>query len=228
VAPRNPEPRVNLALWHLRHGTREEALRQAREALRLSGKDAALYLTLARELASAGLHAEAAEVFARAGSLDPRSEEAATGEGAELLAAGRPDAAIEVLRRRLAAAPSGPRVHEIENDLGVALMRQGATAEAVEAFTRSLALRPAQPRALANLGSALLTLDRTEEAGTRFQEAIRLEPGYPMAHFGWGVVLARRGDAAGAIREFEQVVRAEPGNEQARRNLEALRQAVGR
>jgi Flp pilus assembly protein TadD len=228
VSPENPEPRVNLALWHLRHGTREEALQHAREALRLPGKDAALYLTLARQLAASGLHGEAAEAFARAGTLDPRSEEAAAGEGAELLATGRLDAAIEVLRRRLAAAPRGARVHEIHNDLGVALMRKGETAGAVEAFQRSLALEPAQPRALANLGSALLTLDRNDEAGRHFQEALRLDPGYPTAHFGWGVVLARRGDPVGAIREFEQVVRAEPENQQARRNLEALRQAVGR
>jgi Flp pilus assembly protein TadD len=228
VAPENPEPRVNLALWHLRHGTREEAVQHAREALRLPAKDAALYLTLARALAGSGLHGEAADAFVRAGALDPRSAEAAAGEAAELLAAGRLDAAIEAQRRRLATAPAGARVHEIHNDLGVALMRKGATAEAVDEFRRSLALEPAQPRALANLGSALLTLDRNDEAGRHFQEALRLDPGYPTAHFGWGVVLARRGDPVGAIREFEQVVRAEPENQQARRNLEALRQAVGR
>jgi Flp pilus assembly protein TadD len=219
---------VNLALWHLRHGTREEAVQHAREALRLPAKDAALYLTLARALAGSGLHGEAADAFVRAGALDPRSAEAAAGEAAELLAAGRLDAAIEAQRRRLATAPAGARVHEIHNDLGVALMRKGATAEAVDEFRRSLALEPAQPRALANLGSALLTLDRNDEAGRHFQEALRLDPGYPTAHFGWGVVLARRGDPAGAIREFEQVLRAEPENQQARRNLEALRQAVGR
>ena len=98
---------------------------------------------------------------------------------AELLAAGRIDAAYGHARAAIEAEPTFLAAH---NTLAVIYLRRGAAAQAERVLQQLLAVEPANAAALANLAHLYERQGRAGEAASLQQRLARLEP-YPPYHF---------------------------------------------
>jgi predicted O-linked N-acetylglucosamine transferase (SPINDLY family) len=145
--------------------------------------------------------------------------------GALCLQTGRPDEAIDLLRRAAAAEPRGATAHA---NLGLALLERGEHAQALACCERALALAPAYPEALVTRGNALAGLGREAEALASYDRALALRAGYVEAHCNRGRVLELLHRPGEAIAEYERVVALQPGHVDARFRLANLLQDAGR
>ncbi|HSK02422.1 MAG TPA: dynamin family protein [Kofleriaceae bacterium] len=125
----------------------------------------------------------------------------------ELLAAGKVDAAIDILEALLTAKP----------DHGQALVTLGEARLVVrdperarDAFDRALRLRSGDPAALVGLGLALVTLGRPEAAIQPLSRAVNEAGGdraiLAEAYRGLGLAWRRLGDLDKAVRELRKAV----------------------
>lgn len=90
-----------------------------------------------------------------------------------LVAAERPDEAIERASRLIARAP---RFAEAYNQRAIAYYQQGRFAESAEDCIRTLALNPCHIGALGGLAQCQLNLDRPHEALKTLRRGLRLQP----------------------------------------------------
>ncbi len=102
---------------------------------------------------------------------------------------GRPDSAVSLLERALAARPT-PNTH---NELGMALQFLGRLGEAEEHYQEALAMRPLFPEALINLSSLLSRTERMDEAIEALEQARELDPTVIQTYINLGIYNARRG-----------------------------------
>ena len=91
---------------------------------------------------------------------------------------GRPERAIEFMRR---AARATPKAAEVHNDLANLLQMSGALEESVASYRRALQLEPGYAEAHRNLASALRRLGRVDEAVSELDAAVTLNPQYAEA-----------------------------------------------
>jgi protein O-GlcNAc transferase len=91
---------------------------------------------------------------------------------------GRPERAIEFMRR---AARATPKAAEVHNDLANLLQMSDALEESVASYRRALQLNPGYAEAHRNLASALRRLGRVEEAVTELEAAVALNPQFAEA-----------------------------------------------
>ena len=126
------------------------------------------------------------------------------------------DAAIDGLRRAIAAHPDQAEAHNV---LGLMLGRKGADSAEVAAEVReAIRLRPDYAEAQNNLGLVLLQAGDDAGAIAAFREAVRISPEYADAHDNLGAALTPT-DAAEAVRELETAVRLAPASVKALYNL---------
>ena len=161
-----------------RSGDREEeAVRNAREAVRHAPEDIGCRKTLAQALAATGALAEAIASVEAALALDPGDLWCRCELGRYLLAAGRPDEAIATLEAARKSAPNRP---EPTCNLALVLFRLKRTKDAVAAAKQALALGETRASELGALGKYLLdaNLDANtvREARIAFERAIRGNP----------------------------------------------------
>ena len=102
---------------------------------------------------------------------------------------GASEAAVALIRRALALAPS-PDAH---NNLGNVLLQSGQAEAAVMAYRRVVELRPDDAAAHHNLGIALQAVDRPAEAGTALERAIALDPRQALFHYSSAMLWLRCG-----------------------------------
>ena len=100
---------------------------------------------------------------------------------------GRPDAAIDWLRRAIAVRPDVAQAHY---HLGNALLAAERAADAVASFADALALRGDHVDALNNQGNALRNLGRFDAAIACYRGALALRPDFVVAHYNLGRTLA--------------------------------------
>ncbi len=134
--------------------------------------------------------------------------------GVARLAAGRPQAAVEALRRAEALAPTpGPA---LAHALGTALIRIGDSEGAVAVLEPAVRRRPQAAGLLLQLGHAhYLHLDG-ERARRTLIRARDLEPGNARAHFHLGLAEAALGLMEDASASFTEAVRLEPRDPESR------------
>ncbi len=126
------------------------------------------------------------------------------------------DAAIDGLRRAIAAHPDQAEAHNV---LGLMLGRKGAdSAEVAAEIREAIRLRPDYAEAQNNLGLVLLQAGDDAGAIAAFREAVRISPEYADAHDNLGAALTPT-DAAEAVRELETAVRLAPASVKALYNL---------
>ena len=121
----------------------------------------------------------------------------------------RPEAAHELIGRRLAEAPDD---HQAWSLLGQVLIMQGRPSEALAAAQESVRLAPEHANAHFVRGVALRQMSRLEEADAAQRAAIRVAP------HAWGprrqraelLVFLRPDDKEQALREAEEAVRLGP------------------
>ena len=142
---------VDLANLHRSRGQVQQALTEAREAVRLNARSPEAQVSLGLSLGASGLEKEAAEAFRAALRLRPDHPDALFYLGSIELRAGRPAAAKPHFERLVQKAPAYPGARE-------------ALAAAVAGVAASVSALPP--------GALRLRLIRTREL-TRIQEATR-------------------------------------------------------
>lgn len=161
---------------------------------------------------------EAERICARINRRAPEYPDAWYFRGLISYSLGRPDLAIEYIRRGLVISPDDEEAH---NNLGVILCDQGNWDEAIASLQRAVALRPEYAEAHNNLGVALKARGELDQAADCYRSALRLAPGYAEAHANLGGVLAARGRLDEAVASYRRVLEIDPGNSVAEHMLAA-------
>jgi protein O-mannosyl-transferase len=232
--PDNPVGFMNLGWIYTERGLYDLALARLANAARLTDRATpaatrkTIFANWASALAKTRRLQEAREKFALALEIEP-DEAALLRDAARVdLRLRDPDAAIERLRRVLAADPADADAAYL---LASALELQGNAAEAANGFARALAANPRQAVVTIDLARTLAGEDRRDEA-IQLLDALLAQP--PPAHeadarFVTSTVLSHRGeialehgDVAGAIAALDRAVAAWPDNYDANTRLAFL------
>lgn len=198
-----PASRVHTRMGdlYLSLGEYPKAVLAYKEALKHDAKFAPAMQGLGFALYLGGDKADATDVLTKALARDPSLARAAALLGTIEARDGRPEAALAVYDRCLAAAFDA----DVENNRGIALLLLGRTDEAVDAF-RKAASAQKSARFANNLGLALCRLHRYDEAYAAFagagSEAAALN--------NIGVCYMEAGDKAKAQAAFERAIAANP------------------
>src|SRR5436190_3531261 len=126
--------------------------------------------------------------------------------GQALLLQGRPQAAIDPLRRAAGREPDA----ETETLLARALAGAGREAEALDQLQRATTRRPAFPLAFLELGERLGDLRRFDEGLAVFEAGLTLLPDAIILSMGLGYLHLKRNDRAAARARFLRVRAAAP------------------
>ena len=144
----------------------------------------------------AGQLADAARIYRQVLGDRPDHPHALHLLGVVAMQSGRPDVAVELIRRAIAIDSSHADFH---SNLGTALNEARHPDQAVTAYRQSLRLRPATPETYSNMGNALTALGQIEAAIAAYREALRLRPAYADA-------LNNLGSALTTQRKFDEAI----------------------
>ncbi|MFZ1947023.1 MAG: tetratricopeptide repeat protein [bacterium] len=173
-APDLAEAYANLAQIHLAAGFGDEALAAARKAVDLASGEPEMHYVLGQALDLGGNRGEALEEFFAAMRLDPRFAGAYIGAANVLLAEGKPDSAMALCDRGLAAA-TGYRQY-LHNIKGLALVARRDLGGAAGEFRRALEADPGFLPARVRLAAVLLEQGQTAEARKQLQAVLAADP----------------------------------------------------
>ncbi len=145
--------------------------------------------------------------------------------GRELMASGRPDAAVRFFA---VAAGVRPRSGVALGGLGKSLLLSGQPAEAAEVSRELMRLRPEDALPHVALGSAFLALGEPHEAAAAFAEAKRLKPDDWMVRDQIALAYSDCGEWTAAVEEQHEAVRRFPRLAVAHKALAHALQSAGR
>jgi tetratricopeptide (TPR) repeat protein len=128
-------------------------------------------------------------------------------EGAELVAEGEHEAAVQVLERLLVRAPDNAYAYFY---LGCAHFELEAFAKALAAYVKALELSPDYLGAMVNAGHALRMLGRHQEAIRMAQQVLARSPNDGDAFYLIGSSCFARGDDARAIDYLQKFLETNP------------------
>jgi tetratricopeptide (TPR) repeat protein len=172
-----------------------------------------------------GRLAQAERCFDELLRLDARNFLAAYLLGLISAQTGRPERAVELIRR---ATAIDPRVPEAHYNLGNLLLALERSAEAVTSFDRAVALKPDHAGAHANRGTALLALTRPGDALASFDRVLALTPNEPAAHYNRGVALEALERFADALASYDRAIALRRDYGEAHGNRGVVLNALGR
>ncbi len=150
------------------------------------------YLLKGKHALGRNNYKQADEMFSKAVSSNPNSEQPHMQLGVSLLRQGKPDDAIKQFRHVLAINPKSAIAY---NNIGVALATQ------------------------ANQKKAELDVAKLKQAIAVYQQAIEAEPGYVLPYNNLGLALFHRDDIDQAIEKYRSAVEIAPNYLLARWNL---------
>lgn len=159
---------AKLAQALLGRDDRRDALRAAREGVRLNPDSPVANAVLADALVADGAAGEAVEHARRAVRTGPQLASSHMSLGYALATTGALAAAIEEFQVATRLDPLSPAAY---NNLGTALMLAGRADEAEAALRRAVTLNPEYVRALRNLGGLLEATGRSREAQEHLRRA---------------------------------------------------------
>ncbi|MGB1275113.1 MAG: tetratricopeptide repeat protein, partial [Nannocystaceae bacterium] len=165
----------------LKSGNMSEAVKQAREALRVHEQNAEAMLTLAEVFYKQGKFELTLSVTTSVQSIDPKvltkveSSRAFNLKGFALLAMGKQTAATRAFRK---AAEIDTKNATAWNNLGAQYIRTGNIKSAIDCFSYATRLDPRFYKAHLNLGSAYRATRDWPKAEASFGQALRLQPNY--------------------------------------------------
>ena len=169
-------------------------------------------LLTAEQLEKLGQHDLASAVYAEIKADDPAYYIAEIGRAAATRAAGRPEAAIEILQ---ALARSHGQIVTVQNALGDALRRDERYAEAVKAYDTALSMIPTPTRAQWALfyarGICHERLDHWDLAVADFRRSLELDPEQPQVLNYLGYSFVEKGEnLEEALSMIQRAVAARP------------------
>ncbi len=133
--------------------------------------------------------------------------------------AGSPEAALELLARAVAQAPT---VASYWLQLGCVLRSQKRLEEALLCFQQAAALEPGMAEAHNNVGNALRELGRAQEALGPLRRALELRPSFPEAALNLAAALDELGRTEEAAACLESLLDGQPEFAEARSNLAGI------
>lgn len=173
---------------------------------------------------TAGRHAEAADIAARALAIDARSGLAWRITALSRETAGDYAGALQAYETANTLSPDEP---EIGKDLARLALRMGAPEAAEGLLTAYLAQRPGAVDAINNLAIAQRDQMKFGEAIATLQAAI---PAHPLSAMLWNTlasVLTLQGDAGQALAFYDEALRLEPDRPLVRYNRATAQQMAG-
>jgi len=200
------------AMLAYRSGRAGEALRFAREMLRLEPRRPDLLAFTGMLALELGDVSEAARLYQKAVQRRPDFVEAHYNLGNALMRAGKLAEAAKAFGR---AAELKPDLAPAHNNLGNALHALGRHAEAAEAYRRVLRLDPAAVEARRNLGIALERAGERAEAVEVYRAVIAQRPTWSVAYSNLANALLASGDARGTIAACTRWLEVSPCNMEA-------------
>jgi predicted O-linked N-acetylglucosamine transferase (SPINDLY family) len=168
------------------------------------------------KLHKAGQLAEAEAAYWAFLERNPSDKAALYGLAVTVRKTGRPQQAVELLKRLLQSAP---QFEDGYNDLIIVLRELGRFDEAIAVAQQAVLVAPASPKAHINLGIVLGDVLRFSDAIACYREGIRLAPHLAEGHCNLGLALlklTRLDEAAEALRE---AARRDPTAVQVHMNL---------
>lgn len=173
--------------------------------------DGAALAGLRREAASrlaAAKKLEAEELYKRILKTKPDDVEALTALWDLSYETGNQGAAIDWLRRGIAANGVLAPLHYM---MGYSLLAEGNVADAAASFRAALALDPRMAKAHNNLGCALEAQGALQEAGACYRKALEVDPKLADALYNLGNLHRQLGDAPQAAQYIGQALELEGG-----------------
>ena len=184
----------------------------------------------AREaLRSLGYIDVASKQEVREGALpDPKDkigEHEAMTRALSLMRKERPQEAVPILERAMAANPRSSYLHR---NLGKAYRKLGRLEDAIAEFEESLKLDPDNFGTLTDFGSALFEASHIDRAEGHFKAALEINEHVAVAYFNLGLIEQGRDHPAEAVRLYERALEEDPNLLRALVNLGTLYEAAGR
>ena len=167
----------------------------------------------------------AAATLQRAHELEPADEATALSLASVYDRVGRPDAALQILRRVL---DNGGDSAVLQAELGATLVKTGAAAEALPHLHAAAEQRREDVPVLGNLGLAQAMTGDLAAAAATFERIVALEPEAPASHSQLGMFYARLGRVVEAEREFRTAVRYDGTDPVAHLHLGMILHQTGR
>jgi tetratricopeptide (TPR) repeat protein len=137
----------------------------------------------------------------------------------------RPDAALDLIDRAIAATPNVPQFH---CNRGEALNRLKRHDEAILACEKALSLRPNFPEAMNNLGIAKQNKGQIQDAIALYRKALAVRPDFVTPHYNLCSALQTAGRLDDAIEALSRAVALRPDYVEAINNLGSLLHMAGR
>ena len=219
--PNSAEVRFNLAMTYARLESLDAAVTQFREGLRISPKDTAGLMGLAKALVDLKKSADAIPVLQEYVRLKPNDAEGYYALGRAFRVSGRSKDAAEALSH---AARLKPEDYDIRYHLGMALWQSGQLDAALPQLRAAERLKPSDVQVHSSLSRVLRSLGKQAEARKESEVAERLsgnetreyQTSYCIAS---GNVLFEQGDLKGAEDRFRQALELDPNSAGARYDL---------
>jgi len=161
----------------------------------------------------------AEQLYCQVLQADPLHADALYLLGMSAYRRGRPDLAVESLRRAVALKPTTAFFH---CHLGIAYRALDRLEDAIACYEKALRLQPDYGEAHNNLGAAFRGQGRLRESKECYEQALRCQPDFPPAHSNLGVAYQAEGRLDEAADCFRQALRLQPHFAEAYINLGTL------
>jgi tetratricopeptide (TPR) repeat protein len=210
--------RINLGAFYWNTGSRGDAEREWRAALKLSPNNFLILNNLGLACMAQKQYEEAVNYFQRSMHARPNYPDAHLNLGRTYVEMGMNSPAELQLRAAVALAP----LHfEARNRLGQLYFDDGRLAEAEEQFRHSVESSP-NLQALDYLGDIYARTGRHSQAERAFKRALTLDEFDSHAHFALGALYLNAGRKQEALREYQAGLRTDPANPKALAALQKL------
>lgn len=221
--PRNFQAWFDLGFVYNGLGNATESIAAYRKAVAAKPDVFESNLNLGLSLAKAG-QADAEQYLRAATTLKPSAK---VDEGharawlslADVLAASKPEEAIEAFQRAAALTPKDPEPHLAA---GALLEKANRFADAEQEYKQALALDPASSEALTGLANIYARGNRFLDAQQMLDKIVALHPDDVQARLQLTRVLVLMGKAGEAVVSVEAASKLEPGNPKVQRELADL------
>jgi tetratricopeptide (TPR) repeat protein len=214
----------NLGKEYLDRDRFAEAVSHLNAAVRLKPDEYKAHDNLGNAMTKQGLLDQAESHYLEALRIRPDYADGHYNLGVLRESQGRLGEAAAQYARALKFMPEHVWAH---NNLGLAMVKLDRTQEGLEHFSKALELESDFLPARINMGIVLFGQGRLTEAIAHFSEAVRLEPDSPDAHNVLGAALLEQGKLQEARDQFAEALRIDPTYEEARSNLELVRELMG-
>lgn len=213
---------MQLAVHAYKNWDLAEAERRCKQALQLKKDYFDALVLLGTIAAQTGQYQEAASLFDRVVTLQPRFVSGHNNLGVALKELGQLEAAIASYDRALQIKPD---YVDALNNRGVALQGLKKFAAALASFDQALSVNRTCAEAHMNRGMVLEEMGRFDAALCSYDLAINLKPDYPEAYSNRGVSLHRLGRLGDAVVSYEKAISLYPDYAEAFNNCgNALRE----